>query len=161
MRGKRSTRGRSQPSVTLLYADTSALVRAYFEDEPDHAELRERLLEGTEPVVTSELARVELASAIRAAATAGRMRGHAGLLARIDADCEENGPIALLRLRAQAVLPVAYDLVREHRLRTLDAIHLAVALEECPVLARDGVVVFVTRDEDQAVAAAALGFVVN
>ena len=51
--------------MTLLYADTSALVRAYFEDEPDHAPLRERLLEGGEPVVTSELARVELASAIR------------------------------------------------------------------------------------------------
>ncbi len=147
--------------MTLLYADTSALVRAYFEDEPDHAPLRERLLEGGEPVVTSELARVELASAIRAAAAAGRLRRSEGLLARIDADCEENGPIGLLRLRAEAVLPVAYGLVLEHRLRTLDAIHLAVALEECPLLAGEDDILFVTRDEDQAAAAGAVGFSVD
>lgn len=147
--------------MTLLYADTSALVRAYFEDEPDHRQLRERLLEGRGAVVTSELARVELASAIRAAASAGRLRRSAGLLARIDADCEEGGPIALLRLRAEAVLPLAYNLVLEHRLRTLDAVHLAVALEECPVLAGDDDIVFVTRDEDQAAAAAAVGYSVE
>jgi predicted nucleic acid-binding protein len=144
--------------MTLLYADTSALARAYFEDERDHRHLRQRLLEGEEPVVTSELARVELASAIRAAAGAGRLRRSAGVLARFDADCGEDGPIALLRLRADAVLPVAYDLVLEHRLRTLDAIHLAVALEECPLLAGDDEVVFVTRDVEQAAAASALGF---
>ncbi len=136
-------------------------MRAYFEDEQDHAPLRGRLLEGGEPIVTSELARVELASAIRSAGTAGRLRRSAGLLARIDADCEENGPIALLRLRPEAVLPLAYSIVLEHRLRTLDAIHLAVALEECPVLAGDDDIVFVTRDEDQAVAAAAVGFSVD
>jgi predicted nucleic acid-binding protein len=147
--------------VTLIYADTSALVRAYFEDELDHAELRKRLLEGTDPVVTSELARVELASAIRAATIAGRLRRSDGLLARIDADCAEDGPIALLRLRVDTVLPMAYSLVLEHRLRTLDAIHLAVAVEECPVLAGEDDVVFVTRDEDQAIAATALGFSVN
>jgi predicted nucleic acid-binding protein len=144
--------------MTLLYADTSALVCAYLEDEKDHARLRDRLLEGSDPVVTSELARLELASAIRAAARARRLRRSPGLLARIDADHGENGPIALLRLRAAAVLPVAYNLLLEHRLRTLDAIHLAVALEECPVLAGDDDVVFVTRDERQAVAAAAVGF---
>ena len=63
----------------------------------------------------------------------------------------------MLRLRAQAVLPVAYSLVLEHRLRRLDAIHLAVALEECPTLAGDDEVVFETSDEDQATAAAAGG----
>ncbi len=147
--------------MTLLYADASALVRAYFEDERDHAHLRELLLEGADPVVTSELARVELASAIRAAATAGRLRRSAGLLARIDADCAEDGPIALLRLRSEAVLPVAYNLVLEHRLRTLDAIHLAVALEECPILAGDADIVFVTRNENQGAAAAAVGFSVD
>jgi predicted nucleic acid-binding protein len=146
--------------MSLLYADTSALVRAYFEDERDHAPLRERLLEGDEPVVTSELARVELASAIRAAATAGRLKRPARVLARIDADCEGTGPIALLRLRSEAVLPVAYGLVLEHRLRSLDAIHLAVALEECPLLAGDDGIVFVTRDDAQAAAAATVGFVV-
>lgn len=60
--------------MTLLYADTSALVRAYLADEPDHGSLRERLLEGDEPVVISELARIEMASVIRAAARGGRLR---------------------------------------------------------------------------------------
>ncbi len=54
--------------MTLLYADPSALARAYLADEPDHAMLREMLLAGPDQVVTSALARVELASAIRAAA---------------------------------------------------------------------------------------------
>lgn len=144
--------------MSLLYADTSALIRAYFTDEPDHAELRGLLLEGDEPVVTSELARVELASAVRAAARAGRLRRWRALLFRFDADCQEEGPIALLRLRAEAVLPTAHRLVLDHRLRTLDALHLAVALEECPALAGGEEVVFVTRDDDQSAAARALGF---
>lgn len=147
--------------MTLIYADTSALVRAYFADEADHSMLRQRLLEGKDPVVTSELARVELASAIRAAAQAGRIGRYDGLLARIDADCQEEGPISLLRLRPEAVLPTAYGLVVEHRLRTLDGIHLAVALEEFPLLAGEGDAVFVTRDERQAAAAVALGLSVQ
>ncbi len=98
---------------------------------------------------------------IRAATIGRRLRSSTGLLARIDADCDEHGPIALLRLRADAVLPVAYNLVLEHRLRTPDAIHVVVALEESPVLAGDDDVVFVTRDEDQATAARTRGFTVN
>ncbi len=147
--------------MSLLYADPSALVRAYFADEPDHASLRSLLLEGAEPVVTSELARVELASAVRAASRAGRLRKWRGLLARIDADCGEEGPLTLLALRPAVVLEPAYRLVLEHRLRTLDAVHLAVALAECPALADGEEVVFVTRDEEQAAAAAAVGLAVR
>lgn len=143
--------------MSLIYADTSALLRAYFADEPDHAQLRAMLLEGDQPVVTTELARVELASAIRAAGEAGRLGGIRGLLARIDADCGEDGPVALIRLRPEVVLPRAYRLALEHRLRTLDALHLAVAIEECVALAEDGDILFVTRDEHQAEAASTLG----
>jgi predicted nucleic acid-binding protein len=109
-------------------------------------------------VVTSELARVELASAIGAAVAAGRLDGMDGLLARIDANFSDDGPVTLLRLRPETVLPTAHGLVLEHRIRTLDALHLAVALEECPALAGDDVVIFVTRDQDQATAARATGF---
>jgi uncharacterized protein len=143
--------------MSLLYADTSALLRAYFADEPDHASLRTRLLEGDDPVITSEITRVEIASAIRAAARAGRLRQWQDLLARIDADAGEEGPLTLLALRSSVVLPTAYRLVLQHRLRTLDALHLAVALEEGPALADEDAVVFVTRDADQAAAAAAAG----
>jgi predicted nucleic acid-binding protein len=143
--------------VTVLYADPSAIIRAYFADEPDHDELRALLLESGEAVVTSELARVELASAVRAAARAARLRRWRGLLARLDADCGEEGPLTLLAMRPAVVLGPAYRLVLEYRLRTLDAIHLAVALEEGPALAGGEEVVLVTRDEAQAEAAAALG----
>jgi uncharacterized protein len=148
--------------VSLLYADTSALLGAYFADEPDHALLRATLLEGDEPVVTSELTRAEIASAVRGAAAAGRLPRWRALLDRIDADCAEDGPIALLALRPRVVLPTAHRLVLDHRLRTLDAIHLAVAVEECPELAGDGEdVAFVTRDRDQGIAATALGLTVR
>ena len=144
--------------MTLLYADSSALVRAYFDDEPDHLDLEALLLGGRDPVVTSEIARVELASAVRAASAGGRLSAWREVLARVDADLGENGPIEPIDLRPDIILPAAYSLVVEHRLRTLDAIHLAVCAEECPRLASGGEIVFVTRDDDQAKAARSLGF---
>jgi hypothetical protein len=147
--------------LTLLYADTSAILRAYFADEPDHATLRAILLEGGDPVVTSEVARVEIASAVRAVARAGRLPTWRQLLARIDADCAGTGPLTLLALRPEIILPTARGLLLEHRLRTLDALHLAVAIEEVPALAYGAQVAFVTRDEGQAAAAVAVGFAVQ
>lgn len=147
--------------MSLLYADPSAIVRAYFADEPDHPELRAMLLEGPEPVVVSEIGRVELASAVMSAARSGRLPAWRRLLDRIDADCGIHGPISLLALRSDVIMPVTHRLVIDHRLRTLDAMHLAVAIEECPALASDNVVVFVTRDELQAEAARELGLAVR
>jgi hypothetical protein len=145
--------------VSLLYADTSALVRAYFADEPDHAELRATLLEGQDLVVTSELARVELANAVRSAARAGRLKRWREVLARFDAHCQPAGPIALLKLRPDVLLPAAYRLVLHHELRTLDALHLATAVTDCPELAQEEEdVAFITRDSKQATVAKALGF---
>jgi hypothetical protein len=143
--------------VSLIYADSSALVRAYFPDEADHAEMRTLLLEGNEPVVTSEIARLELASAARAASSGGRLSRWSELLARIDLDLAEGGPIGPIGLRPDLILPAAYRLVVAHRLRTLDAIHLAVCVEECPAFAGDDTIIFVTRDREQAAAARALG----
>jgi predicted nucleic acid-binding protein len=147
--------------VTLLYADSSALVRAYFADEPDHAELRSLLLEQGEPVVTSEITRLELASAVRAASVAGRISRVKELLARIDGDLAENGVLSAIDLRADVIFPTAYRLILEHRLRPLDAIHVAVCTEDCPALAGDAEIAFVTRDADQARAARALGLTVR
>lgn len=147
--------------MSVLYADSSALVRAYFEDEEDHDELRELLLESRETVVSSELARIELASVVRSAAQARRIRDESELQKRIEHDCESGGSLILVQLDARTTLPVAYELVRRHRLRTLDAIHLAVALEDAPAFAGSEEVVLVTRDEDQAAAARALGLAVR
>jgi predicted nucleic acid-binding protein len=147
--------------MTLLYADSSALLRAYFADEDDHVELRNLLLGGREPVVTSEITRLELASAVRSAYSSGRVARSSDLLVRIDGDLAEEGAISPIDFRADPIVGVAYRFILEHRLRPLDAIHLAVCVEDCPGLAGGEAVVFVTRDADQAAAARALGLAVR
>ncbi|MGH3812735.1 MAG: type II toxin-antitoxin system VapC family toxin [Pseudonocardiaceae bacterium] len=143
--------------MSVRYADTSALVRCYLVDEADHERLRALLLEGREPVVTSELTRVELASALSTAARSGRLRRPDWLLARADADCGPDGPIALLALDPGTVLPRARQLVLDHPVRTLDAIHLAVAATTATELAAGEPLEFVTCDQRQAQTADVLG----
>lgn len=141
----------------VYYADTSALVRAYFSQEEDHEQLRDLLLDGDHPVVTSVLTRVEFASAVAAAARAGRLRRYRVLLDRFDADSGDDGPLTLLDLDTASALPLARRLVREHQVRTLDALHLAVALTDAVELAAGEPVSMVTRDCAQADAAESLG----
>jgi uncharacterized protein len=143
--------------LTLLYADTSALVRAYFADEVDHDPLQRLLLEGDDAVVTSELARLEFTSVVEAAGRAGRLRRSRPILARFDADCGDGGPLALIALDPVTIFPEAHRLLRRHPLRTLDAVHLAVALVELPALAAGDTVGFVTRDAAQGTAATGEG----
>jgi predicted nucleic acid-binding protein len=147
--------------VSVLYADTSAIVRAYFVDEDDHDELRALLLEESEPVLTSELTRIEFASAATAAFRAGRAEGADELLDRFDVDCGDDGVITLLRLDPGTVFPLAHKLVRDHVLRTLDAIHVAVVMTDVTTLAAGEPVELVTRDKRQAASAAALGLAVR
>jgi predicted nucleic acid-binding protein len=147
--------------MTLLYADSSALLRAYFADEDEHVELRNLLLGGREPVVTSEITRLELATAVRSAYSSGRVARSSDLLGRIDGDLAEEGAISPIDFRADPIVGVAYRFILEHRLRPLDAIHLAVCVEDCPGLAGGQEVVFVTRANDQARAARALGLEVG
>ena len=147
--------------MTLLYADTSVLVGAYFRDEPEHLDLLEMLLQGHERVISSEIARIELASAVMAGYRSGRLPRWRELLNTIEHDCRDGGPILIVRLRPETIVPAASLLVTEHRLRTLDAIHLAVAMEEGPRLAAGEEIHFVTRDRDQAAAARALGLTVR
>lgn len=141
--------------MIALYADTSAVVGAYLADEPDHLVLAAHLFDGDDPVLTGELTRVEFASAVAAAERSGRLERHAGLRERFDVDCADDGPIALIRFDAAEVLPLAHDLVGAHRLRTLDALHLAAALTAGRELADE--VVVLTRDRRQQEAAAACG----
>jgi predicted nucleic acid-binding protein len=138
--------------MALLYADTSALARLYLRDEPDSDELIELLLASSEPVITSELARTELARAVKSAERTGRILDADPILERIDAHLGTR--IALIELRA-TILPSARDLLLHHRLSTLDAIHLAVAIEEGEALGEP--IVFVTRDGEQSIAASELG----
>jgi len=139
--------------MRILYADSSALLRAYLHDETGHGELRHLLFERGDTVVTSEITRLEIASAVQAAERAGRVRDAVVVLAGIEADFELGGSIALIELEARRALDDAYSLLRRFRLRALDALHLAVASAEAAV----SEIVFVTRDADQAAAARALG----
>lgn len=143
--------------MTLLYADTSAVIRAYFQDEPDHQKLRDLLLQGSDLVITSELTRVEFASAVHAAARAGRHNGSQRLLDQFDEDCSDDGPIIQLGLDASAAFPIARTLVTRYPLRAMDAIHLAVLTSDGIAMAGGEPIVFVTRDKQQADAARELG----
>jgi predicted nucleic acid-binding protein len=147
--------------VTLYYADTSAIIRAYFVDEDDHESLQELIFAGDDPVVTSEVTRVELASATVAAHRSGRIPEPTAILDLFDLDCRDEGAVALLRFDPEVVLPLARRLVTEHPLRTLDAIHLAVALGTATQLAAGEPVAILTRDKRQAAVATALGLPVR
>lgn len=141
----------------MMYADASVIVSAYLSDESDHDRWRGVILEGSEPVLSSELVRAEVASAFAAAARAGRFRSVAHGW-RFEADCGPGGPIQLIAVRAAPVLARATRLAYEHSLYAMDAIHLAVALEQVVPLAAGEPIAFLTRDRRQGVAARALGF---
>lgn len=126
----------------MIYLDSSALMKLIRrEDETDT--LRQWLEQRPEqPVVTSELGRVEV---LRAARRVGSQ-----VLAEARAVVGDLDLVSLDR----AVQDVACD-VGEPTLRTLDALHLASAL-----LLGDGVTAFVCYDERLAGAAHAVGLVV-
>ncbi len=143
--------------MSVLYADTSAVIRTYFADEADHAVLRKLLIDGVDPVITSELTRLELASAVTSATRAKRITDPRTVLDQFDADCGADGPYALLRLNSSSALSLARELVIEHRLRAADALHLAVLLSDGLAVAGGEPVILVTRDVQQAEAAKELG----
>lgn len=147
--------------MSILYVDTSALMRVYFADEPEHDELSRLVLDGEDPVVTSELTQGELASAATVAARTGRLSDPQIVVEGFESDCEAEGPLTLLSLDLETALSTAQRVVIQHRVRTLDAIHLAVAINDAAALAEDESVVFVTRDKTQAEAANALGMEVR
>lgn len=141
----------------MLYADTSAIVRAFFVDEPEHVALQKMLLDGTEPVVTSEVAWIEFTSAVWRAHRAGRLPRPEAFVSRFEADVGARGRIALLALEPHQVFPAARRLLATHELGSLDAVHLATALEQAALATPGDEIVFVTRDAAQARAARELG----
>lgn len=137
--------------MTVLYADSGTILGAYLTDDPDHTALRSLLLEGPDPVVSSEIVRVEVASA-----AADRPRSRE-LLGRFDADCGPGGSLLLLRLVPERTFGAASELARAHELGPLGAIHVVTALAIAAPLAAPEPLVFVTRDERRREAAEAFG----
>jgi predicted nucleic acid-binding protein len=146
--------------VTVLYADTSAVVGAYLTDEADHVELRKLLIEGGHLVLTSELTRLEFASAVTAAKRTGRIPDAGEFLHQFDQDSRT--VLGVIPLAPPRIFAAARRLVTDnYPLRTLDAIHLAVAMHDTAELAGGEPITFVTRDDRQADAAKANGFEVR
>ncbi|WP_233223296.1 type II toxin-antitoxin system VapC family toxin [Amycolatopsis sp. CA-128772] len=145
--------------MTVLYLDTSALVTAYMADEPEHDKFRELLLEGGDPIMSSDFTRIEFAGAMTAAKRTGRIPDPAAVLAHFDHLASPDGDLALIPFDPGRVIPAARRLVTEnYPVRTLDAIHIAVAMHSTAELTAGGPVTFVTRDQRQADAAKANGF---
>lgn len=143
--------------VTAFYADTSAVVGAYLTDEPDHAELKKLLIDGEHLVLTSELTRLEFASAITTAKRNGRIPDAREFLTQFDEDART--VLGVIPLASPRIFSAARRLVTDnHPVRTLDAIHIAVAMHDTAELTGGEPVTFVTRDERQADAAKANGF---
>ncbi len=146
------------PSRSIAYCDASVILRAYLSDEAGHAEARRRLLDTGVSLMSSAIAEVELAAALRSAQRVGRIGDPEAILSEISGDA--NGPLLYIALDGPRVLPAAQALCMRHRLRTLDAIHLAVALTDGRTLAGEGLL-FITRNADQAAAARAEGLEVE
>ena len=142
----------------IAYVDSSVLARAYLEDEDGSADARRLLADPTIAKVTGRWTRIEVSGAIVRAARAGRPVALADALTELDADLRD-GRVWVVSARDEQVEATALDLVREHGLRTLDALHVALASIAIPPVAHPGEpLAFASRDGDQATVAESLGF---
>ena len=143
----------------IAYVDSSLLSRAYIPDEDGHDTARAVVMREDVALVTGRITRLEVSGALVRAARAGRHGPATLTLAKLDDDLGPGGPVVEVDPPAGDVEERALALVREHGLRALDALHLAVASIVLPQLADKGEPLgFASRDGDQATVAEALGF---
>lgn len=108
-------------------------------------------------LVTGTWSRVEVAGVLVWAARAGR-GDEPGLLALLDADLGEDGPVTVVGATQRDVEADALRLVRRHAIPAMDAWHLATAVLTLPRLAEAGEETgFASRSETQASVATLLG----
>lgn len=142
--------------MRIAYVDLSVIVRRYLAGDAGHHDAVALFEEPDTATVSSTLARIEVSGAlVRAARHAGV--DPAGLLARFDADIAGGNPL-IVSADQTAVEGQALQLVREHGIRALDALHVAAAVIVLGELAGPGdTTVFISRDRTQADAAMACG----
>ena len=142
----------------IAYVDSSVLARAYLHDERGSEAARSLLADPAIATYTGPWTRIEVSSAIVRAARNGRRIRPARTLAELDADLHPDGRIPLVTAPADEVEARALAIAREHGLRALDALHVALASIVLPQLADKGEPMgFASRDSEQAEVAAALG----
>jgi len=143
----------------IAYVDSSLVVRAYLEDEAGSADAQRLLADRSIAKYTGRWTRIEVSAAIARAARAGRPVLKADTLVRLDADLRPGGRIKVLVADDTEVEAKALSIAREHGLRALDALHVALAAITIPKLADKGEPLgFASRDGDQAIVAESLGF---
>jgi predicted nucleic acid-binding protein len=141
--------------VTVYYIDASALLARYLADGARVDRMRTLLAGVGLRVVASRLVDVEVPRAFATGVRLGLIPPDLldPLLDRYDRDVEHDRP-ELIGLEPKAISR-ARELVHQHDLRTLDAIHLAVAETMGETTAED--LVFVTQVQPQAAVARDLG----
>lgn len=143
----------------IVYLDSSIFARAYLPDEPGHHAARDLLNSDEFVLVSGTWTRVEVAAALSRAALGGRLDPGPAIKA-FDHDFAEDGRVTPLVWPQHRIEHAARAIAIEHRLRSLDALHLAVARLCIPALGVDtgepqG---FATRDGKQAEVAQAYGY---
>lgn len=133
--------------MTILFFDTSALVKRYAE-EPG-TERVDELIEGAETVVISSLSIIETVSAFRRKYNREQLSEERmnTLLAAFFREALDDFVIVPLE---ESVLQFSFDLVLEHDLRTLDSLQLSAALS---IHSDDDPVRFVSADAELVTAA--------
>jgi len=141
----------------IVYVDSSVLARVYLVGEPGHSDALRLLEDPNVALVTGTWSRIEVSGALVRAARAGR-GDERGLLALLDADLADSGPVSVVSAPQDEVEALALLLVRQHAARAMDAWHLATAMLSLPRLAEAGEEVrFASRDEMQSAVATLAG----
>jgi len=144
----------------IAYVDSSLLTRAYLRDEDGSEEARRLLADRSIAKYTGRWTRIEVSGAIVRAARGRRPVDRQEALADLDNDLRVGtGRIRVLVTDDAEVEAKALAIAREHGLRALDALHVALAAIAIPKLADKGEPIgFASRDGDQATVAESLGF---
>ncbi len=143
----------------IAYVDSSLVVRAYLEDEAGSVDAQRLLADRSIAKYTGRWTRIEASAAFVRAARAGRPVLRDDALRRLDGDLRPGGRIKVIAADDAEVETRALAIAREHGLRALDALHVALASIAIPKLADKGEPIgFASRDGDQAGVAEALGF---
>ena len=142
----------------IAYLDSSVLARAYLADETGHADAVRLMEDPAVALVTGTWSRVEVSGALVRAARAGRGDAQ-GLLALLDADLSQDGPVTVVSAAQSEVEEQALRLVRQHAIHAMDAWHLATAALTLPSLTEPGEEAgFASRDDAQSDVARLIGF---
>lgn len=145
----------------IVYIDSSALIRSYLPDEPDHNDVRALLDDVKTATISGSWTRIEVTGALVRAARSNRVRAERVLELFHRDTAPSNGPLLLVDALQADIEGLALQMVRSSGIRSMDAGHLACASIAFDNLAEPGEERgFATRDAEQAAVAKELGYTI-